>query len=90
VCDLCKTERKTEARDTSVFSFFRDEQKTKRPHTTKNNRETRIIKREKKRNVRETTNERTNGNGAKTVASALSPRAYNFWGGGPPLRAVEF
>jgi hypothetical protein len=89
VCDLCKTERKTEARDTSVFSFFRDEQKTKRPHNKKQSLNARI-KREKKRNLRETTNERTNGNGAKTLASALSPRAYNFWGGGPPLRAVEF
>ena len=60
VCDLCKTERKTEARDTSVFSFFRDEQKTKRPHNKKQSLNAHQTRKETKlaRND-ERTNERT-------------------------------
>ena len=68
--------------ETSKKQNDRTQQKT---IVTRASNEKRNETREKRR-----TNERTNGNGAKTLASALSPRAYNFWGGGPPLRAVEF
>ena len=92
VCDFCvKLSVKLRHETLQFFPSF----ETSKKQNDRTQQKTIVFKRASNEKRNETcekrrTNRRTNGNGAKTLASALSPRVHNFWGGVPPLRAVEF